>query len=442
MTPARRPAQPPAGGTVPGNRWDLAPRRAGPPPTVTVVVTHYEQHRELARTLHALTRQTHPADRLEVVVADDGSASPPEVPAGVRLVRQADEGFRAAAARNLGAAAGTGEVLVFLDADTTPEPGYVAAVSRLPHLLPEALVVGRRRHADLAGVPVDAPVEEAGPTHELPSPAWLADGYERTRDLLDADDTSYRFVLSAVAACSRWLHETIGGFDPAFTTYGGEDWEWAARAWRHGAVLAHEPAAVAWHDGPDFADRDSAADRERALAETLALARRVPAPGAAPHGLRIGPADPVVTADDGLDATGLLVALDSLLAALPAARVRVDVAVADLLAGDPRVTADPVDPVATDAGWHLHLHAPARGPAGAWRGLVDRLARRDAPARLLLTGPDDAPLVTARALRGVRRQQRWGRTDLFPEPTEPAADAGLAPVPPTTSLEAHLGGWG
>ncbi|MDN4173431.1 glycosyltransferase [Nocardioides sp. SOB77] len=432
-------SRPPQGSTVPGNRWDLAAPVPGPPPSVTVVVTHYEQPRELARTLHALARQTHPADRLEVVVADDGSATPPAVPGGVRLVRQPDEGFRAAAARNLGASAGTGEVLVFLDADTTPEPGYVAEISRLPHLLPEALVVGRRRHADLAGVPVDVPVEVAGPAHELPSPAWLADGLERTRGLLDADDTSYRFVLSAVAACSRWLHAETGGFDESFRTYGGEDWEWAARAWRHGALLAHEPAAVAWHDGPDFAGRTSAADRDRALAETLALARRVPAPGAAPRGLLVGPRDPLVTVADGLDPAEVLIALDSLLAALPSARVQVPPPLAGLLAGDPRVGSEPPP----DApAWHLHLDRPARGTPVAWRAVVDRLAGPGAPAALRLAGPDGAALVTARALRGVRRQERWGRTDLFPDLTEPAADLGLAPVPEGTSLEAHLGGWG
>ncbi|MEV7430919.1 glycosyltransferase [Nocardioides sp. NPDC092400] len=435
--------RPPAGNAVPGNRWDLAPARSGPPPTVTVVVTHYEQPRELARTLHALNRQTHPADRLEVVVADDGSGTAPEVPDGVRLVRQADEGFRAAAARNLGAAAGTGEVLVFLDADTTPEPGYVAALARLPHRLPEALVVGRRRHADLADVPVDAPVEVAGPAHELPAPAWLADGYVRTRDLRDADDTSYRYVLSAVAACSRWLHEEVGGFDETFRAYGGEDWEWAARAWRHGALLAHVPAAVAWHDGPDFADRPPRPDdRDRALAETLAVARRVSAPGAAPRGLLVGPADPVVTVADDLDPTGLVVALDSLLAALPSARVHLAPAAAALVAGDPRTTADPVDPVAADHAWHLHLDAAARGPAEAWRAVVARLAGPEPPGTLRLTGPDGTPLLTAHALRGIRRRRRWGRTDLAADAAEPAAALGLAPVPPTTSLEAHLGGWG
>ena len=53
--------------------------------------------------LAALRPQTHPAARLQVVVADDGSDPLPEVPADVTLVSQDDRGFRAAAARNLGA---------------------------------------------------------------------------------------------------------------------------------------------------------------------------------------------------------------------------------------------------------------------------------------------------------------------------------------------------
>ena len=29
----------------------------------------------------------------------------------------------------------------------------------------------------------------------------------------------------------------VGGFDESFTEYGGEDWEWAHRAWQAGALL-------------------------------------------------------------------------------------------------------------------------------------------------------------------------------------------------------------
>ena len=153
---------PPYGTSVPGNRWDLAPdapRRR----RVSVVVTHFEQQDQLDRTLAALRRQTRPPD--EVVVADDGSPRAPEVPAGVRLVRQHDDGFRAAAARNLGVQASTGELLVLLDADTAPEPGFVERMVALPGALPEALVVGRRRRgAREVGVPAQ-PVEQLSLIH-------------------------------------------------------------------------------------------------------------------------------------------------------------------------------------------------------------------------------------------------------------------------------------
>jgi hypothetical protein len=246
---------------VPGNRWDLLP--PGPDPSVAVVVTHFEQHDQLARTLAALSTQTlRPA---EVVVADDGSRRAPATPAGVRLVRQPDQGFRAAAARNLGAAATTADVLVFLDADTTPEPGFLRALVQRVGVCPDVLAVGRRRHADLSG-----------DGRELPEPAWLADGLRGSRDLLDADGRSFRFVISAVLACSRLLYDDLGGFDERFVGYGGEDWDLGYRAWNNGAVLVHEPDAVAWHDGPEWSGRDPL-DTQKDQ-ETGRLAALIPEP--------------------------------------------------------------------------------------------------------------------------------------------------------------------
>ena len=246
---------------VPGNRWDLlAP---APVPTVTVVVTHYEQPVQLARTLAALERQTRPVE--QVVVSDDGSTTPPVVPPGVRLVRQEDRGFRAAAARNHGAAGATGDVLVFLDADTVPEPGFVEALVQRAAASPDVLAVGRRRHADLSG-----------DGSELPEPQWLVDGYGATRDLLHADGRSFRYVISAVLALRRELFVDLGGFDERFVGYGGEDWDLGYRAWNAGAVLVHERDAVAWHDGPDWAGRPGErADKE---AETARLAAVIPEP--------------------------------------------------------------------------------------------------------------------------------------------------------------------
>lgn len=126
-------------------------------------------------------------------MVDDGSPEAPEVPPGVTLLRQEDRGFRVAAARNLGAARARGELLCFLDADTAPEPDYIRELTRLPALVPEAVTVGRRRYAGLAGG--DGPVEVAGPATELPAPEWLERGYADSRDLLEAADRSYRYVI-------------------------------------------------------------------------------------------------------------------------------------------------------------------------------------------------------------------------------------------------------
>ncbi len=275
------------------------------PPVVSVVVPHYESPHHLDLLLTALELQDHPLHLLDVVVADDGSGTRPDPgprPYAVTVVAQADEGFRPAAARNLGAGAARGDVLCFLDADTVPEPGYVSAVVR--HLASGAgLVVGRRRHADLSAVPpaqlrrwlregTDAP-------EILEEPAWLAEAYARTDDLRSAGDDAYRFVISAVLSVPRRLFEEVGGFEEAFRAYGGEDWEFAHRCWLRGADFVHARDAVAWHDGPDFGGRtgDDEARHSRNV-EGLALARYVPGTATRGSGLVWSYPDVVVRLDD------------------------------------------------------------------------------------------------------------------------------------------------
>jgi GT2 family glycosyltransferase len=431
---------PPPGRTVPGNRWDLLdglePDR---PPVVSVVVAHYRQQAELDRTLAALRRQTHPAGRTEIIVVDDGSPEPPRVPAGVRLLCQADDGFRVAAARNLGASAATGDVLCFLDADTVPEPGYLAAMSRLPALAPEAVVVGRRRHADLAGLPVDAPVEEAGPAAELPEPQWLRDGYRHTRDLLDADDRAYRYVIGAALACSRWFFDRIGGFDEQFRAYGGEDWEWVYRAWLGGAVLAHAAGAVAWHDGPDWAGRDlgDPARRARKDAETLLLTDRIPVAGSRGHGLRTAGADVVIRLGTAPSPAAAFVCVDSLLAALPTAMVRVPAEFAEMFTADQRVTSGAAGP---EPLARVVVDVPAAVRADRNPGLLREAVSTVGAGALgtVLLGPAGAPAIRVDSARARARRATWGR-ELFE--TRVHADAGLTPLGADCGLAGYLGGW-
>lgn len=418
----------PDGRALPGNRWDLLDGRWPPtPPTVSVIVAHYRQPPQLARTLRALERQDHPRDKLEIIVADDGSPEEPLIPPGVRVVRQADEGFRLAAVRNLGVAHATGDVLVFLDADTTPEPSFIRRLSRLPALAPDAVTVGRRRHADLADLPVDADIESAVGRRELPEPRWLADAYRETADLLTADSRSYRFLIGAVLACTRPLFDIVGGFDESFTSYGGEDWEWAYRAWLAGAVFAHERHAVAWHDGPDAAGRPDEALRAK-NAEALRLADLIPLPRSGGYGLRPAKIDIALHGPPPKATPAqVFVSVDSALAALPRAEY-----VEHFGAAPPGSRADRVR-------IDVELLLPLNAHAGELAAAVNRVEREDIGV-LVLTDEHQRELVRITSSRARARETRWGRTDLFPSVRAVARETRTIPV--DVDVEAYLGGWG
>ncbi|MBO1754990.1 glycosyltransferase [Allobranchiibius sp. CTAmp26] len=338
--------------------------------TVGVVVPHYDDAKRLRWVLNALARQSFPAERMHVVVADDGSPHPPalpELPFRCELVRQADQGFRAAAARNLGAATVEGDLLVFLDGDTVPAPGYVSALSQAAQSSPHGFLgVGRREHADFIGCSdeqVEAWVRSGPPAEQvLPSPRWLRDGYARTGDLRDAGEEDFRLVISAVLAVDRDLFERAGGFDATITGYGGEDWDLAWRCWLLGSRMRHVPDAVAWHDGPDAGARAGARSAGRAAkdGESLALAERITLPSVRGRGLVWARPDIAVRIHGRHSDAALYLTAVTLLRDSDAGIWLVDhEAVPHALTADPRVHAGPLPPVIRDrARFHVELWTP------------------------------------------------------------------------------------
>lgn len=411
--------------TVPGNRWDLLDTvPLSQPPMVSVIVPYYQAQQQLDRMLIALAAQTHPADRLQVVVADDGSPTPPTIhaPAGLRVdvVTQDDRGFRAAAARNLGVERATGDVLCFLDQDTLPEPDYVRALTRLPALLPDAVVTGRRRHAGLAGLDdrqTAAWLAGHGRTESqvLDEPQWLLAEHRASGDLLRIGPDANRYVISAVLACSRALFDEAGGFDPRFVRYGGEDWEFAHRALCAGAVLAHVPGAVAWHDGPSWADRgDAQSQRHEANAQTATLAGLIP-PAYGRADVWTGRPNMVVEiAIDGEDEAAVIVAVRSVLSADVDAAVWLTGTSArpiatEHFAFDPRVNVGVPD-AAVLAGARIQVTCsrPSRVAPTAWAALIGRLtpyADGAGVGRLVVDTGDGVLVMTATA--AVNRARRW-----------------------------------
>lgn len=285
---------------------------------VAVVVPFFDDQPALNRLLTALRHQDW-TGRLDVVVADDGSVQPPDLTAAAGLhasvVSQPNAGFRAAAARNRGVEGTDAPLLLFVDADMVPEPGYLTAMAA--GLDRFDVVVGRRRHAELDGW---GPSQIAdwftggAVPQTLTEPGWLAEAYAGSNDLADSDARSYRYLISAVLGMRRDLFDRVGGFDESFVGYGGEDWELAHRCWLAGARWRYLPEAVAWHAGSDFAERGDEAQRTQTMAEQGArLTRLLPDPWAREADARTEvPSVAIVLDAAELDSEGLSIAARAL----------------------------------------------------------------------------------------------------------------------------------
>src|SRR5262249_26006500 len=116
------------------------PRSASRAQSYSVVIPARNAERTLGSVLRSLAGQN-PAP-LEVLVVDDGSTdatSSLALESGARIV---PPGSRPSAggSRNRGWAAASGDVVVFLDSDAIPEPGWGAGVARAAGEFPGAII--------------------------------------------------------------------------------------------------------------------------------------------------------------------------------------------------------------------------------------------------------------------------------------------------------------
>ena len=206
------------------------------PPTVALIVSTFEQPDYLRRVLDAVSRQSRLPQ--EILLADDGSGEETkevfsrwsaQQPFASRHIWQAHDGFRKAHILNRAVAAASSTYLIFLDGDMVPHPDFIAdhcAAAR-----PAVFVQGHR-----------ALVEQK-------AAAWFGRrklAADRRRALwlgqLSGWKNAWRWPvpivseknhLRGIRGCnlSLWREDMlrVNGYDEAFTGWGREDSEFAAR---------------------------------------------------------------------------------------------------------------------------------------------------------------------------------------------------------------------
>ena len=214
---------------------------------LSVVICTYNRAALLPHTLTALTQQTIPSERFEVIVVDNNSQdNTTDIAAKIlpkfknhRLLHESKQGL--SHARNCGWRAATGKYVAFLDDDAKAAPDWCERiVTAFTQTLPIPSAVG-------------GPIY---PWYEIPPPSWFSDTFEiRTwgseAGLLPESRARFGFSGSNMAFPKEVL-EQYRGFNPNFGMVGdklllGEEAELFSRIFEDKPYFWYDPNIKVYH---------------------------------------------------------------------------------------------------------------------------------------------------------------------------------------------------
>jgi GT2 family glycosyltransferase len=211
-------------------------------PTLSVLIVAWNSREELARTLPALLPELGDGDELIVVDNDSADGTPDAVAALAPSARLVQTGRNAgfAAACNEGARAAAGDLLVILNPDAAPLPGFGEAIRR-PWVEQRGWAAWQALVADRGATRINS----AGNPVHFTGIVWAG---RHGRPLAEAPVASEVPALSgACLAVPRQTWERVGGFPERFFLY-HEDVDLSLRLRLAGGRLGIEPAAVVDHE--------------------------------------------------------------------------------------------------------------------------------------------------------------------------------------------------
>jgi GT2 family glycosyltransferase len=220
---------------------------------VSILVGAHNEGERLWRTVESILETVGRLDA-ELIVGDDGSTDGSIQELGrhfpqVLVVKQKKR-LGVGAARGLAAGRARGDVLIFLDGHTKPEPGAL-----------ERLVASVEKTRGKAVVtPQIVGLDE---TTWRSQPQQIGNGYaldletfdswwlplKKMKEVKEGRQTFYESpaLIGCALAVSRELYDRLWGFDQHMRQWGSEDVDFALKAWTMGARVLHDPGATVAH---------------------------------------------------------------------------------------------------------------------------------------------------------------------------------------------------
>lgn len=223
----------------------------------SIVILAYNQQEIIEACLTSLSRQyLQEGDGFEVILVDNGSTDGTgemihqlavNYPLTYKYIPETAESSRAAS-RNQGIVSASGDIVIFLDGDQIPGPGFVAEHLRVHKFAEDKLVIGFRRYLEqgaIAGGRGKA-LFEAGslPPFEEDERFWLMERFSENAGSLR---TAWHLFFSCNISVRRERLIEAGMFNDGFVGWGLEDSELGYRLEQGGGSFIFNKNALAYH---------------------------------------------------------------------------------------------------------------------------------------------------------------------------------------------------
>lgn len=212
----------------------LSHHPASPVVKYSVIVPAYNSQATLALCLDALSHQTVPREEYEIIVVDDGSTDDTARVAqrvNVHYLHQSNQG--PACARNRGAEAARGQLILFTDSDCIPAPNWIPQMVK-PFEDPTVVAVkGAYRSRQKQLLARFSQLE-----------------FEDRYDLL-CTNPHIDMIATYSAAFRKDVFIGIGSFDTNFPQANNEDTELSYRLSTAGYKMVFNHEAIVLHQHPD-----------------------------------------------------------------------------------------------------------------------------------------------------------------------------------------------
>jgi glycosyltransferase involved in cell wall biosynthesis len=209
-------------------------------PSVSLLIPSYNQAGHIRQVVEAALNQTHPPD--EIVVVDDASTDESveilrHLP--VKLIcHEVNRG--PAIARNTALQSGSGDIVIYIDADAYADQQMIEAILQAYHW-PSKVPVG-----GVGGRAVEVNVNSI-------YDRWRTLHARQSYGLAPRENVQYLFGL-----CMSYKREAlvkVGGFDPFFPINAGEDLDIGYRLLNAGYRLRYTPDAFVYHQHSDTEEK-------------------------------------------------------------------------------------------------------------------------------------------------------------------------------------------